>query len=768
MWTAAALMISGLVLPQTPVQPDTLVKPDTLVLLTGSPVGSYRVLGNALAQVLEDSIPGLYVDVRLSGGSVDNVLSLGAGDADFAIAQSDVATHGVRGEAMFLPYGRQDVQAVMGLHSEDLIVVARDALNLPSAALLESGHRLVVGEAGSGTRDNAGDVLSALGLSMDAVDTLMRDPRESLHLLASDSADVLFLTGGVDQEFWDGLAAVGAKPLDLGEDLVTALQRERRYYRATAFEQDGETIHTVRVRAVLLARSDLSNELVYRVTRILNSSLPDIRKRTELARSILPGNVRENIPTPWHPGADRYYCEEDVGGCTPVRSMFFLALLAALGIGFVALGFSATLRKALMRAAPRTAEKLVGPYGVTDRYRYLVIPVLISIIILLGGILIQAAEIQYAKSNNVTSEFEDRSLNDNLLWTLVFTATGFEDDRFPRSPTAKILSSLLGWVGIGGVILLVGMVTSDQLARRMRMQMAIDPDDLDGHVILCGWNRRAPEIISRITDPELEERRQSVVVVADLDWDPVEEFDLPRDSALLMKGSPTDLDHLKKAGLDRADTIIVLADETVDDPDSQTVLTVLQAEKYTYRQMVEGHRTYELRSVAELEDPDKKSALESVHTDLILCPTLLGEKLILQALLNPGVTSFLSDILSVGKENQLVEVPIRGVEKPALVGKTFDEAMMVCREKSLLLMAINRGGAPGTAPDVDPKEGMGVRGRAALEAKPPQRLLTNPSTPEDRGYQIEAGDSLLVLAHSKRPLAEVFGSPMTWKKAFHK
>ena len=103
-----------------------------------------------------------------------------------------------------------------------------------------------------------------------------------------------------------------------------------------------------------------------------------------------------------------------------------------------------------------------------------------------------------------------------------------------------------------------------------------------------------------------------------------------------------------------------------------------------------------------------------------------------------------------------------------MVGKTFDEAMVVCREKSLLLMAINRGGAPGTGPDVDPEGGLEARGQAALEPKPMQKLLTNPSTPEDRGYRIEAGDSLLVLAHNSRPLAEVFGSPMSWRKAFHK
>jgi len=761
MWIAAALTVSVMALAPPQSQKDTLV------LLTGSPNGSYLEIGRILARIMEESIPGLTVRVETSGGSVDNILALGRGEADLAIAQSDVVSHGTRGEAMFEGVGPQPVAAIMGLHSEDILIIVRRDLNLPSAAVLDPGLRLVVGEEGSGTRDNARDVLEQLGLGFDAVDTIMRDPRFALPLLASDSADALFLTGGVTPDYWNEVHAAGAEPLSLGEDLVEVLQKERRYYRATAFEHEGRTIHTVRVRAVLMARAGLSADRVYGITNALLTNLPELRASTELARSILPGTIRDFVPSDWHPGANRYYCEEGLGGCTPVVSVFFLGILALLGLGFVALGFSATLRAGLRRTAPRFAEKLVGPYGMTDRYRYLVIPVLIAIIILGGAFLIQAAEIRYARSNNVTSEFETRSLNDNLLWTLVFTATGYEEDRFPRSPTAKVLSSLLGWIGIGGVILLVGLVTSDQLAKRMKKQMAIDPKHLDGHVILCGWNTRASEIIGKLTDPALGDRRQTVVVVADLDEDPVEEHELPLDFALFMKGTPTDLDHMRRAGLDTADTIIVLADEMVSDPDAQTVLTVLQAEKHAYRLVKEGARSQELRSVAELLDPEKKSALQSVHTDLILCPQEFSEKMLLQALLNPSVTDFIGDILSVGQGNQIVEVPVHGAEDPPLVGKNFDEAMVACRESSVLLLAIHRGGAPGAGRDSDETD-WGPDRLAELEDTPTSRLLTNPQDAVERNYRIQPGDSLLLLAHSDRPLAYIFGSPLTGRKAFRR
>lgn len=758
MWIAARLLLTGvsLALPQH--------RPDTLTLLTGSPIGSYLDVGRSIKSVIEATLPEIVIRVEESRGSQANLLALGSDDADLAIAQNDIAYHAFRGEAGFQrEFGM--VEAVIGLHPEDLLVLARSSLDLQSASHITPGMRVVVGTAGSGTLENARDVLDALGLGLEAVDTLMREPRESLHLLHTDSADIIFLTAGVSDAFWEEVDREGGKPVSLGAALVEFLQRQRPYYRATTMDVGGSTIHTVRVRALLLASSELPPGLVYEITKALNQGLGAIRATNAMTAEILPGTVRDYVPIRWHEGASRFYCEAHMGGCQPVLP-YFLGSLLLLGFGFIGLWFSQTLRKALIRVAPNLAEKLVGPHGVTDRYRYLVIPVLVSITILGGALLIQRAEIHYARANNISSEFEGRSTGENLLWTLVFTATGFEEDRFPRSPTAKVLSALLGWVGIGGVILLVGLVTSDRLARKMKMHMSIDPSTLDGHVILCGWNTRAAEIISKLTDPDLGDRRQTVVVVAELPSNPVDEFALPKDYALFLKGSPTDLEHMRRAGLDTADTVIVLADETVDDPDSQTVLTVLQVEKHAYRQMVDGERSHELRTVAELVDPQKKSALESVHTDLILCPQEFSEKILLQALLNPGLSQFLGGILSVGGENQIVEVPVVENGASALVGKTFDEAMVHCREQALLLLAIHRGGAPGVAQNRIEEEGWGPEGTVDLGAVAESRLLTNPHTLQDRSYRIRPGDSLLFLAQSSEPLTEMFGAPGKWKRAF--
>lgn len=733
--------------------------PDTLVLKTGSPEGSYQAVGGAIARILGEATPPIDVLTENSSGSVENVVALGRGDADLAIVQSDVAFRAIRGQEPFEGRDFSTIRAIMGLHPEDVLVIGRRGLGVDAAPSIRPGSRVLVGEAGSGTLLNARNVLAAMGLSMALVDTVMRPPRESLHMLAADSLDFLFLTAGVSDEFIEEVTANDGLVLTLGDELVRFLADNHPYYRATTLELGGRSVRTVQIRAVLLATTRLPTDLGERITRSLNQRLPTLRASHPRALEILPGTITESVPVPWQAGASRYYCEIGVLGCSDYLP-YVLVLAGVFAVAFLALWFSRTLREVLLRVSPRVAEKLVGPHGVTDRYRYLVIPVLIVILLFSGAFVVRTAEDRWARANGTHSDFEDIGLNENLVWMVVFNATGLDDGRFPQSPVGRLTSALMGWIGIGGVILLAGMVMSDRITKRMKMTQSVDPARLEGHVIVCGWNQRAPQLIRSLTTVDVSGRRQTVVVVAELADDPVETFYLRRELVHFLRGSPTELATLRAAGLDQADTVIVLADDESDDPDARTVLVVLQAEKHAHGLKARGARDRELHSIAEILNPDKKSVLESVHADLIVCPQEFNEKLLVQAVLNPGTSQFLRQVLTVDEENQIVEVPVRGREEPALVGKTFDEALVVCRKHSLLLVAINRGGAPGAGGDQD-----SPTFDVSLESAP-RTLITNPYRAEERDYRIQVGDSLLFLAESARPLEQIFGESQKWRRAF--
>ena len=733
--------------------------PDTLVFFTASPTGSYQAIATAIAEVLGEAVPPVHVEIRYSSGSVENAIALARGDADLAIVQSDVAFRATRGDEPFEGRDLGSLVAIMGLHPEEVLVVGRTALGPGNASLITPGSRVLIGEAGSGTLLNARNVLGAMGLGLELVDTVMRTPRTSLNLLATDSIDFLFLTAGVSEDFIDEIGANGGSVLTLGDELVRVLQESQPYYRATTLDLGGRAVRTVQIRAVLLATERMSAPLAEHITRALNEGLATVRASHPRALEILPGTITESVSVRWHPGAARYYCEAGIRGCASYLPLA-LALAGVLALAFLALWFSRGLREALLSVAPRLADKFVGPQGVTDRYRYVLVPILIGLLLFLGAFVVQTSEERFARENGTTSDFEDIGLNENLIWMVASTASGVDDGRDPQSPIGRLTSTLMGWIGIGGLLIFGGMVLSDRIARRMKMTEPVETARLEGHVIVCGWNERAPQLIRSLTSVDVSGRRRMVVIVADLSSDPVESFYLRGELVRFLRGAATELSTLRAAGLDQADTVIVLADEESDDPDARTVLTVLQVEKHVHQLRQQGLRDHEIHSIAELLNPDRKSALESVHTDLIVCPQEFNEKLLVQAVLNPGTARFLRQVLTVDEENQLVEVPVRGSEDPTLVGRTFDEALVDCRRHSLLLVAINRGGAPGAREERTPED-FDVRLGAG-----PRRLITNPYRDEEKEYRIQVGDSLLFLAEGARPLERIFGESNKWRRAF--
>ena len=731
-----------------------------LVLLTGSEIGTYYRFGQAISRILDSSGTGVRIITKPSNGSVDNLRGLFGGDADLAIVQSDMAYAAARGADPF-DHSIGNVQALMGLFYEDLLVIARKDLKLRSASGIRQDLRIVIGARESGTRSNAINVLDAIGLSLTAITPIEMEPRRALPLLAKDSADIVFLTAGLDEALLTTIDSVGAELLPLGPELIATLRRRRPYYEPASIATANGTIPTVRIRAYLVGRQSLTPAEATAVVQSLYEHLTDLRASHPRGAQILPENIAEIRAIPANAAANRYYCS--VGRRTCSNTLLWLVLAALLVVaGATTIWLSAPARTWLLRHTPRLSRSLFGPHGVTDRYRFIVIPIMIASIILAGSLVVQRAEASYAQEFNVHSDFEDLGLNENLIWMMVFTATGFEDGRFPQSPTGKVVSAMLNWMSIASILVLIGLLTSDKVARRMKLRLQSHPERLKDHVIVCGWNRRAKTIIAELTTTELGARRQQVAVVCDRSADFMAQQGLDEDVVLHVAGEPTDLAQLERAGLDRAHTVLILADHDAPDSDARSLLTLITIEKRAHRMRRGGERAHALRSVVEILDPQKMQLFQDSHAGLVVCAADFDARLLSNSILNPAVSRFLQGVLTTGAGDEIIEVPVTGRERRPIVGRTFDEVLLECRAEGLLLLAINQGGAPGVLPAAARNAQMTATGTIAIR----QELLTNPSAATSRSYPVAVGDSLLFLADSELSLAPVFGDPAEWQAGF--
>lgn len=96
------------------------------------------------------------------------------------------------------------------------------------------------------------------------------------------------------------------------------------------------------------------------------------------------------------------------------------------------------------------------------------------------------------------------------------------------------------------------------------------------HVLICGWNARARTIVEELRASEGDDRAP-IVILADLPAAPVDAPD-----TVFLRGDPARKEDLARAGLDRATTAILLADDTHSssphDIDGKTLLTALAVE----------------------------------------------------------------------------------------------------------------------------------------------------------------------------------------------
>jgi TRAP transporter TAXI family solute receptor len=285
------------------------VAPGTLDIATGSTQGVYYRYGTAFAGVVEAELPGIRTRVVSTEGSVENLQRVADSDRTVAFSAADAAGDAVTGRGAFDRPLR--VRALARVYDDYLHLVVPERSPIRAAADLR-GHRVSVGQAGSGTEIIAERVLAALGLDPDTDLVPAR--------LGIDASAEALRDGRIDAFFWSGgLPTSGIVSLaghlrirlvPLG-DLAPALRRYSRTYRAAAVPAGTyprvASVLTVAVPNYLVTRADTDPALVYQLTRLLFRSRERVARQVSLAGVLDARAAIETSPVALHPGALRYY-----------------------------------------------------------------------------------------------------------------------------------------------------------------------------------------------------------------------------------------------------------------------------------------------------------------------------------------------------------------------------------------------------------------------------------------------------------------------------
>ncbi len=303
-----------------PAGPASAAKRRYVSIAAGWVTGAYFPMAGAISRIawkhLKDD--GIKVTAESSGASVANSKLIGAGDTDFAILQNDIASYAHYGKKGMFDKPIKNLLGVCTLFPEHVQLVARKDSNIKSPADLK-GKKVAIGPVGSGTTENAKQILEAYGLKAG-------DLAKAEQLTASQSADYI-KDGRLDAAFFTvavGAAVIMDTSLIVDVDIVpiTGAKADKliKMYPFYAkqvvtkgtYKGNDTDIPTVSVMAMLAARADLEADIVYKIVDAMYSDLPQLKKAHAKFKDIEMANGLVGMGIPLHPGAEKFFKEKGI------------------------------------------------------------------------------------------------------------------------------------------------------------------------------------------------------------------------------------------------------------------------------------------------------------------------------------------------------------------------------------------------------------------------------------------------------------------------
>jgi TRAP transporter TAXI family solute receptor len=199
-----------------------------------------------------------------------------------------------------------------GAYAEVCQVVAKGGIS--SIADLR-GKRVSVGDIGSGVEFNARQILEAYGMTFDDIIVNNLSFGDSAAAFKDDKIDAFFCVAGAPTTAVVELATTNPiNLLEIDDEHAAKLIDKYPFYTkfavpAGTYKGVDADAQTVAVVASFIVSDDLSEDLVYKMTKALFENAEEITVGHPKGAELDPEYSLASISIPMHPGAEKYYKE---------------------------------------------------------------------------------------------------------------------------------------------------------------------------------------------------------------------------------------------------------------------------------------------------------------------------------------------------------------------------------------------------------------------------------------------------------------------------
>ena len=292
----------------------------TVSIGSGSATGVYQVAAEAICRLVNRGTGqhGIRCAVQGTGGSVHNVEALKRGELDFAIVQSDVQYHAVKGQGSFKESGAYgDLRAVFSVYPEPLMVLARNRAKVNAFEDFK-GKRFNVGNPGSGTRATIDVLMTALNMKTgDFSQATELSADEHARALCENRIDGFgFVVGNPAPNIHYATKSCGARLIPLTGPAIDRLVIDYPYFAYTTIGEsvypgNTEPVRTFGVVATFVTSAKVPEDIVHIVAGAVFDHFDEFRRQHPSFTYFHPmDTINSGLTAPLHNGAFRYFREK--------------------------------------------------------------------------------------------------------------------------------------------------------------------------------------------------------------------------------------------------------------------------------------------------------------------------------------------------------------------------------------------------------------------------------------------------------------------------
>lgn len=732
------------------------------VISSGSHGGNYNKTGIIISDLLNKISDNSSFTAVSSTGSLDNISKLKKRFADFAIVQKDILLNNFYGDKDRI----KNITLLFPLFQEKFIIYTHHNAPVPFETFRQAikiSNKLKIGVTSKKgtTYETFSSIAGLLGVNLNNISFVVGDYSILIEKFKNREIDY-FITFSLPIEELEKRKKTSVVYFDKKQILL--LKSKIRQLSESVF--DNANHKTLGVWSFLIG---LDSSIIKIGEKNIINSLRKINKRDDFISKEINKTLRQfKKNKDWHykhlsaMPVSPYLLK--ILGYQPNYFSNYLPIIAIVLFLLVFLVFSKS--DLILR---------LGWVYVWTRYKHIFVGVVIVIFLYLFCIeILIINENQLFAKTTVKSQILDMNRSDIHFWNIIRIFTNNESGVFPLSFWGKIMVSASAYtVWLGGLLIVFLEFFIYQLViKRKKGLMNITHKN---HLIIAGWNEFTPKFIKELllACKHFFNKNIKIVCIAPNPESIIKNNDYINDLEQkkilsFVDGYIRNKKTLEQSNANFAKTIVLLSDDDTNQADERTLLRALSISKFCKEKSPSTTSSQSGKQAGECFETEKRintvymiaqvnnnefvEDLRNAGVNGIVNKTNVIDGILIQSILNPGVSKLINNILSYSSDtNEFYTIDLLKPENAHLRNKTFDELILPLRKQRILLIAIRVIYRDEKWNEIVDEEEISQKLKSENLYR---QIITNPITEVEINRKTDNDDQLLVLAVSAQELTK--------------